>query len=269
MLKPTLKKSIRSYNRIAKSYEKEHGEIYNIYEQNRLRKDLVKAINSISTNSKIKKAIDFGCGAGNLTKHLSEVGCDVLACDVSQGFLDLVSSRTYNSKVEVILINGKDISNIEDESVDIVALYSVLHHIPDYLGILKEFTRVLKRGGIIYIDHESSEEYWIKETYFQIFKDEMNKKCKPELEKYFVINNYIDWFIRKFIFKRYRREGDIHVFEDDHIEWGKIIDTLLNEGCSIIAQKEYLLFKRNYNVDVYNKYKNNLRDMQLIIAQKL
>ena len=57
------------------------------------QKDLVKAINSISTNSKIKKAIDFGCGAV-LTKHLSEVGCDVLACDVSQGFLDLVSSRT-------------------------------------------------------------------------------------------------------------------------------------------------------------------------------
>ena len=68
--------------------------------------------------------------------------------------------------MEVILINGKDISNIEDESVDIVALYSVLHHIPDYLGILKGFTRVLKRGGIIYIDHESSERYWIKRNIF-------------------------------------------------------------------------------------------------------
>ena len=99
----------------------------------------------------------------------------------------------------------------------------------------------------------------LKETYFQIFKDEMNKKCKPELEKYFVINNYIDWFIRKFIFKRYRREGDIHVFEDDHIEWGKIIDTLLNEGCSIIAQKEYLLLNEIIMSMFIINTKNNLR----------
>lgn len=47
-----------------------------------------------------------------------------------------------------------------------VATYSVLHHVPDYLKIVDEFVRVLKPGGVIYIDHEVSPSYWeINDTY--------------------------------------------------------------------------------------------------------
>ncbi len=267
-LSATLESNIRAHNRIAKKYENIHGEIYNSNEQNRLHDDLLKAISLITTTSNTKKAIDFGCGAGNLTKHLSSLGVEVTACDISQGFLDLITSRTYEAKVETLKLNGKDISNIPDESIDMVATYSVLHHVPDYLSILKEFHRVLKKGGIIYIDHESSEEYWRQENDYNIFKLEMKKKSRIEISKYFMLNNYFDWVIRRFFNKRYRREGDIHVFKDDHIEWRKVIKTLVSEGGEIVFEKDYLLFKRNYNVSVYNKYQNKISDTHLLVIRK-
>ncbi|MGH7593998.1 MAG: methyltransferase domain-containing protein [Gemmatimonadales bacterium] len=37
-----------------------------------------------------------------------------------------------------------NLSNVKDRSVDMVATYSVLHHVPDYLGILPELLRVLR-----------------------------------------------------------------------------------------------------------------------------
>lgn len=203
--------NIRKHNKIAKKYEQLHGEIYNNVEQLRLHDELICAVSKITTSGMVKRALDFGCGAGNLTKHLTSIGCEVIAADVSQGFLDLVSSKTYETQVSTILLNGLNLTNIADESVDMVATYSVLHHIPDYIGILSEFMRVLKPGGVIYIDHEASEEYWIDSPIYNDFKIALNQESKPtfttnlrkSIGKYFIVANYTNWFMCSFINPRY------------------------------------------------------------------
>jgi 2-polyprenyl-3-methyl-5-hydroxy-6-metoxy-1,4-benzoquinol methylase len=123
--------NIRTHDRLARDYEKMHGEIYNEIEQNRLRVQLSNAISQIRTNSTERNVLDYGCGAGNLTNHLSSLGCMVIAADVSEGFLDLISSKVNETSVKTIKLNGIDLSNIQSESVDMVATYSVLHHVPD------------------------------------------------------------------------------------------------------------------------------------------
>ena len=269
-MKNNLQNNIFIHNKISKKYEKMHGEIYNDEEQLRLNNDLNNAIKKICTNSINKISIDFGCGAGNLTNHLSDLGCDVIACDVSQGFLDLISSRKYNTNVSTFKLNGTDLFNIPDCSVDMISTYSVLHHLEDYLSIITEFMRVLKPGGIIYIDHENSEEFWInKNNSYAEYNREMKKNMPYNFDKFLILTNYIDWFIRKFINNKYQREGDIHVFEDDHIEWPLIIDKLCSNGAEILYTKKYLLYRRNNNLNIYNKYKNSLNDMQLLVARKL
>lgn len=263
-----LESNILAHNKVAKKYERIHGEIYNDVEQARLRESLATALSNINTGNSIKTVIDFGCGAGNLTRHLTSLGCAVIASDVSQGFLDLVASRTYVAPVKTVRLNGVDLSNIPNDSVDMVATYSVLHHVPDYLGILKEFMRVLKSGGVIYIDHEHSENAWAKDSGLKAFELEMKGRSIPEPGKYFMFTNYVDWAIRKFINPRYRREGDIHVFEDDHVEWKKVASTLVEAGGEILLEKDYLLFKRNYDVSVFNAYMNKIDDMHFLVARK-
>ena len=260
--------NVKTHNKIAQKYELLHGEIYNPHEQSRLRQELCEALSNITTANQTKLALDFGCGAGNLTRHLSSLGCEVIASDVSQGFLNLVASRDYQTKVETIKLNGFDLSNIPNESVDIVATYSVLHHLPDYLGILKEFIRVLKPGGVVFIDHEPSDEFWAKSQIYRDFKVAMKKSTPPDWGKYFVLTNYYDFLIRRFVDSKYQREGDIHVFEDDHVEWNQVIDSLVRAGGQIVKSKAYLLFKRNYNLSVYCKYKNKTTDMHLLVVRK-
>ncbi len=260
--------NIKTHNQIAQKYERMHGEIYNDLEQARLKSELQSALLNIRTSNPIKLALDFGCGAGNLSRQLSSLGCDVLAGDISQGFLDLVASRSYQTKVETIKLNGIDLSNITDESVDMVATYSVLHHVPDYLGILKEFMRVLRPGGIIFIDHELSEEFWLKSHIYRNFELEIKKNMPINYQKYLMLSNYYDWFIRRFINPRYHREGDIHVFEDDHVEWSRIVESLFAAGGQVVVNKSYLLFRRNYDVAIYDAYKDKTADMHVLVVRK-
>lgn len=264
----TIEYNIKVHDKLAKKYEKIHIEIYNEEEQNRLRESLVIAKNYISTNEQIPKVLDFGCGAGNLTKHLTEIGCDVVASDVSQGFLDLVSSKTFSRKIETAKLNGKDLSNFPNDYFDMVCMYSVLHHVPDYLSLMKEFMRVLKKGGVLYIDHEASENIWLGDDSFKKAMNELKKTSVGGFGKYLYLNNYVDFFIRKFINKKFQREGDIHVWADDHIVWKDVNEEIKKSGGIVVLEEDYLLFRKGYNLDIYKKYKNKHTDTHLLIAKR-
>ena len=264
----SLEHNIRAHNKIAKKYEVIHGEIYNDIEQNRLHESLAEALSFVNTDSEEIIALDFGCGAGNLTQHLTELGCTVLACDVSQGFLDLVSSRSYAKPVVTKLLNGIDLSGIEDNSVDMVAMYSVLHHVPDYLSLMKEFMRVLKKGGILYIDHEASDMIWSENKEYERFQKEIKKTSRIDFGKYFIFTNYIDRVIRMFSNSKYQREGDFHVFKDDHIEWKDIRTKILENGGSIVKEHDYLLYRRMFDRKTFDILKEKVNDTHCLMARK-
>jgi len=73
--------------------------------------------------------------------------------DISPWFLQNIKRR-FDDNVEFSLLNGKGLSQFEDNTFDMVSTYSVLHHIPDCFSSVKEMYRVTKTGKIIYIDHE-------------------------------------------------------------------------------------------------------------------
>jgi len=260
--------NVRAHNKVAKTYERRHGEIYNAVEQARLKEALERTLGLVKTGTIPKVAVDFGCGAGNLTNHLSVLGCDVLACDVSPGFLDLITSRQFETAVTGVRLNGVDLSNLDNDSVDLVAAYSVLHHVPDYLGMLFEFVRVLKPGGVLYIDHELCAEVWAPTSERNAFLSEVAKDLGTRWRKYLVIENYTNWLIWKFINPRYRSEGDIHVFADDHIEWDRVMEVLAAAGAEVVDDRNYLLFKRGYRPETYERFMDKTADMKALTARK-
>jgi len=260
----------RVNDRISRKYERLHGEIFNQIEQERLQRVLNLTVKAVKTDAKPLTALDYGCGSGNLTKHLIELGIETVSADVSEGFLVLIEhnfSKTGLSKT--LKINGIDLSNLADAGFDLAATYSVLHHVPDYLYIVKEMCRVLKPGGVIYIDHEVNESYYRKTREYVEFliKAGPAVNLKRYLALLLNVKDYIHIF-RRIINPRYKKEGDIHVWPDDHIEWDKIEQLITSEGFEIILKEDYLLYKSHYNIDIYNEYKDKCTDERLLVARK-
>jgi len=257
-------------DRVSRKYERLHGEIFNAIEQERLKKALSAAVEAVRTGAQPLKALDYGCGSGNLTRHLIDLGLGTVSADISEGFLALIERNFSQTGVSKVLkINGKDLSNVPSDAFDLVASYSVLHHVPDYLHIVKEMGRVIKPNGVIYIDHE------VNESYFKRPKEyvEFLQKARPAVNfKRYVrllldVKGYIH-ILRRLMNPRYKREGDIHVWPDDHIEWDKIEQLLTTEGFEIVLKEDYLLYKNDYDPDVYNEYKDKCADERVLIARK-
>ena len=103
-----------------------------------------------------EKVLDVGCGTGFLSLILAELGCDVVAIDLSENMLNRAKEKAekfgYN-----ILFKVEDAENLsfEDETFDAVLERHVLWTLPNVERAIKEWVRVLKRGGkLILIESE-------------------------------------------------------------------------------------------------------------------
>jgi len=264
-----IQKNVALHTRIATEYDQRHAEIYNRPEQDRLREALRLSVESLTSVGGTPNALDYGCGAGNLTQHLLSLGCTVVASDVTPLFLDVVRSSFSCPELTTHLLNGADLREFADDSFDLVATYSVLHHVPDYLAIVAEFARVVKRGGVIVIDHEASESFWSPSSVLIEFR-QTTTVARPILRRLMDLLRP-SWYAKrwkKFLDPRFQEEGDIHVWPDDHIEWPKVRDVLSSKGIRVVHEVDYLLYQSHFDPTIYEKFASRCSDMHLYIGRK-
>jgi ubiquinone/menaquinone biosynthesis C-methylase UbiE len=254
----------------AAAYEPSHGDIFNAVEQRRLYDMLQDAVRSVRTGAMPLQALDFGCGSGNLTRHLIALGVSTVSADVSGDFLEGIRRKfSATGLSQTLRLNGADLANVPAAHFDLVASYSVLHHVPDYLTIVREMCRVAKPGGVLYLDHEVTESYYERPPIYVEFL----RKARPRVDWRRMMSLVLDvrgyvHILRRLANPRYKREGDIHVWPDDHIEWDKIEQVLLSHGFEILLRHDYLLYKATYDLRVYNEYKDRCADERVLIARK-
>lgn len=270
--------NVRAYRKMRRKYDRAHGEIFNPIEQARLRASLEAAVADARVpGGRPLRALDVGSGTGNVTRHLVELGLEVTASDVSPDLLRVVSERLPS--VRTHQLDGLGLAGLADESFDIVTAYSVLHHVPDYLAMVDELVRVLRPGGIAYIDHEVSDEFWRKDGCLA----EFNRAVEGELrsrpgwwnparrrwQRFLMPSKYV--YALKL---RYRPqmiwcvEGDIHTWEFDHVEWDEVERRLAAAGADVLRRSDYLVYRAEHPRSVWEAYKDRCGDMRCVVARR-
>lgn len=254
------------HNRIADSYQHIHDDIFNEHEQSRIR-NVLSNLRCLLI-PQIPIALDFGCGSGNMTRHLKDLGCQVVSADISDRFVELMRERYKNdSMVKPYLLSGNS-EDLNGYQFDLVCIYSVLHHLPDYLQVLRDLVGCITPGGVLYVDHEASEIFWQDDTkYSELQRKTRIQKLRANWRKLF---NWT-WYQSKYRMQknpRYQPEGDIHVWHDDHIEWQLIRRLLIAEGFKEIYSCDYLAYRPYYPMPIFKKYAELTSDMHCSVFQR-
>ncbi len=140
----------------SENYEKSHPEIY-LLEKKEWKNIFIKYIKDIQ-NEKPLIILDIGTGAGFVPEVFSSYlkeNDKVIFSDISEKMIKLVNKKfnKVHFKKDFLISDASKI-NLDDNSVNVVTINSVLHHIPDYGNFLREIDRVLMPGGILIIKHE-------------------------------------------------------------------------------------------------------------------
>jgi ubiquinone/menaquinone biosynthesis C-methylase UbiE len=147
----------------ARYYEQLHPEVYSKQEQKRITSRLKEIDQLIVDNQRV--ALDVGAGTGNLTGKLLQMGYNVTATDISAEMCEILKKKYRGYIPEKLTVINSPIEELSfgKGTFDLITFYSVLHHLPDYLSSLRSVSSFLKKGGVVYIDHEASLFYWKNE----------------------------------------------------------------------------------------------------------
>jgi len=105
---------------------------------------------------KSDKILDAGCGLGDYTVFALKEDANVWAFDYSHEMVNCTAARIKNLRLKAEAVSQQSIVSIDypNEMFDKVFCLAVLDHLPepDRMKALKELTRVLKPGGLLYLD---------------------------------------------------------------------------------------------------------------------
>ena len=125
----------------------------------------VRATDELMELCHIKKGsyvLEVGCGVGLTTAYLAKKGCKVVGIDLSEKMIEKAREKAkrkgLEDKIEFLVADAQKLP-FKDNTFDAVISESVYVFIPDRKKAMKEFNRVIKKGGYVGITEVS----WIKE----------------------------------------------------------------------------------------------------------
>lgn len=115
---------------------------------------LTRLFRALPANLKDKKVLDAGGGSGVFSQMLLEKGVKEVVCiDVSEKMLQFARRRKTSNNLKQLKILKRDLSEtkLKNNHFDIIfAIYS-LPYISELDKTFKEFARVLKVGGLVFV----------------------------------------------------------------------------------------------------------------------
>jgi ubiquinone/menaquinone biosynthesis C-methylase UbiE len=124
----------------------------------RPRMDILKEI-GIKPGDRV---LDYGCGPGGYIVPLAKLtgpAGKIYALDIQPLALEMVQNIVAKKRLTNVETIRSDCRNgLPDNSIDVVLLYDILHHLSNREEVLKELHRALKQNGILSVsDHHLQE----------------------------------------------------------------------------------------------------------------
>ncbi|MDB5042078.1 MAG: hypothetical protein JWN27_2804 [Candidatus Eremiobacteraeota bacterium] len=101
--------------------------------------------------------LDVGCGTGFVIDIARDLFERIDGVDVTPAMLERVDRSGGHVFVHEAHAEALPFS---DATFDMASSYAFMHHVADHAAILREVRRVLKPGGLFYIDLEPNKRFW-------------------------------------------------------------------------------------------------------------
>ncbi len=194
-----------------------------------------------------KMIAELGCGTGNITQRLSDMGYDMIGIDCSENMLCIAREKMTAAGKEILYLN-QDMREFElYGTVDcVLSLCDSINYILEEEDLLKVFKLVnnyLEPKGLFIFDLNTI--YKFKNILAQNSFSQSDENSAYTWENYFDEDNCINEYYTNFFIKD-NKTGLYERFEEEHYEKGYKIEIIKNiitkSGLEFIGVYDELTF---------------------------
>ena len=148
----TLRNDLSLYARPASEWWDPEGPAFrSLHAVNRFRFARLRSL--VPTSLEERRVVDLGCGGGLLSLPLLAEGARVVGVDRSPECIDAARQECARGGLAARarwIVGDAARTPLETERADLVLLSDVLEHVPSPAGLLREASRLLRPGGLLY-----------------------------------------------------------------------------------------------------------------------
>lgn len=171
--------------------------------------DFVRDMKEFNTGT----LLDFGCGAGRHSTYLAKYGFNVVAMDISQSALKILTAHCKKENLKNILLTQSDMQSLpfKDESFDVFVSTNVLHHatIWSIKESVNEIFRVMKNDAIGLVTTLSNNDY----KYGRGKRVDVDTYVSTEEDERDIVHHFFSKKELEFLFDKF----EIYSFEEELI----------------------------------------------------
>lgn len=221
--------------------------------------------------------LDIGCGSGNYTRAIFELGYKIYGLDISEEML--VRAHTKHPYIEWFKGDAKKMP-FPDQLFNGALCVFATHHIKDIQPALKEIHRVLKHGRLVILTSlpEQMKKWWLCHYFPSIMERAINNLVDdqqftkmlneagfttPVLDPFFVTNELQDWFPHS---GKYRPE----IYLNPEVRAGMSIFSYEDKQVEVALGCEML--QRDINSGeiqrIIESYESDVGDFTFLVSEK-
>jgi len=130
------------------------------------------------------RVLDVGCGWGSFTEHAGRRGIQVTSLTISGQSEAYVTALIDRLHLPARVLNQDFLMHRSPEPYDAIAILGVMEHLPDYPAVLRQFMRLLKPGGRVYLDASAFREKYVKPAF-------VTRYVFPGDHSYFCLHDFL------------------------------------------------------------------------------
>jgi SAM-dependent methyltransferase len=167
----------RSYDTVAVDYAAANRP--GLHERPPLERAMLNAFAEVVRAGDRRPVADVGCGPGNVTAYLRDLGLDVFGLDLSPHMVE--QARKAHPGVAFEVGSMTDIDRPDGALGGIVSTYSIIHLPPDAMpALFQEFHRLLAPGGHLLLVFQIRSEPSTLQRWFDHEIELRNPRLQPD-----------------------------------------------------------------------------------------
>ena len=233
------KKEIEKFSKIAREWWNREGKFKPLHKFNPIRISYIKdnILSSLKLKNKRKpleniRILDIGCGGGLLSEPMSRLGANVLGIDASEKNINVAKLHAKKNNLNIKYFCASPESLKTNDKFDVILNMEIIEHVEDVDFFLKSCTKLLKRGGIMFV---ATLNKTLKSYLFAILGAEYVLRWLPigthEWEKFVKPNDLVN-ILKKYNLRLVSQDGmKFNLLKD---EWSLSSDQSINYICKFI-----------------------------------